>query len=160
MRDPTPVSYMSHRNQAQECSKLFISNWLFVILVSPLSRPPGYSGGYSRSCPESSSGSRSAGCLERNLDCCTDGCSVSNLEGYPERNLADCPENRGERCSPTCSAVCPANRSGRSSLSSLPDSPEDGLHCCSENYPEDSPASSTESTQQSGNGLSPAPRLE
>ena len=128
---------MSPRNQAQECPKLVISNWLFVIVVSPLPRPPGYSASCSPNCPESRSGDCSAGYPERHLENYPDFCPVSYSEGCPERNRTSYPESSVENRSADSSADCPGKRPEDSSGSNLPSNPEDNLLRYSESYPAD-----------------------
>jgi len=111
---------------------LVIGNWLLGIGVSPLPRPLGSLGGCLARCPESGSGSCSAGYPERNLKGYPDCCSVGYSEGYSEGNWTSSLGSCGDCCSSGSSADCPASSSGGSPESSLPESSESSFPSCSE----------------------------
>jgi hypothetical protein len=126
---------MSSWGQAPKCPNFVISNWLFVILASPLPHPLGYWGGSSESCPESSSADCSAGNPVMNPACSPACCLVSYSASSLERNSASCPASCGDRCSAGRSADCPEIRSGsnpeRNSAGNSVSCPESSWEDCS-----------------------------
>jgi hypothetical protein len=124
---------MSSWGQAPKCPNFFISNWLFVILASPLPRPPSSLGGCSASCPQGSSEGCSAGNPVMNPASSPACCLVSYSASSLERNSASCPASCGDRCSAGHSADCrdsrrernPESNRASNSVSCLEDSWED-----------------------------------
>jgi len=80
---------MSPRNQTLICPNFFISNWLFVILLSPLPHPPSYSASYSRGCPEGDSGNCPAGHSAGNLENHLGRYSVNYRASHLDESLSD-----------------------------------------------------------------------
>jgi len=132
---------MSSSGRSLRFPNFVISNWLFVILLSPLSHLPGYSGSYPASNLERNSAGCSAGNPVRNPESHLVCYSVSYSAGYPERNSASCPESSRESnwedSSSDCSENCPAS----SPESNLPSNEAGNPLSYSESYPADSPAS-------------------
>jgi len=124
---------MSSSNPAFENSNLAIGNQLLDISLSPLSRPPGYSGSCPASCPEGSSEDHPASYPEGNSESYLGRYKVSYSAGYPERNSEGGPEGSRDRCSADCSTDCPDNRSEGSPESNLPSNGESSLLSSSEN---------------------------
>jgi hypothetical protein len=126
---------MPLRNQALSCPNLVISNWLFVILLSPLPRSPGCSESCSPSCPEGSSGDYPGSYSESYPE----SYSEDYPEGYPPRYSESYPVSYRESCPEDCSRNCPENCSGSNPGSNPEDNPGsnsgDYLPDCWEGYP-------------------------
>jgi len=121
---------MSSRSQAWKSPNFVISNWLFVILLSPLSHPPGSLGDCPANSPESSSPGllgrlfrdNSASYLESYSGDCGEGYPPCYSESYGGSSRESSPEN--------CSRDSPENRSGSSPENSPADSPENSWENC------------------------------
>jgi hypothetical protein len=133
------VSYMLPQGQASKCSNFAISNWLFIILLSPLPRSPGYSESYSGSYPENNSGDYHGSYSGSYSESYPDSYSEDYREGYPPRYSESYPGSYRENYPEDCSRNCPENCSG-SNPESNPGSnwesnSEDYLPDCWEDYP-------------------------
>jgi hypothetical protein len=111
---------MSPRNEALICSNFLISNWLFVILLSTLSHPPGYLVKYAVNCPERNQAGYSVRCSVRNPENYLDGHPASYRAGYLPENPASSREDCLGSNSADPSADCPDNRPERNPESNLP----------------------------------------
>jgi len=129
---------MLPQSQASKCSNFAISNCLFIILLSPLPRSPGYWVNCPANYPASNRAGHSPRYPVRNPVNYLDRYSVSYSADYPEGNPASCLENCGDRCSPSCSADSPENRSGSNPESNLPSNLVGNSQDYWENYPADS----------------------
>lgn len=124
-------------NQALGCLNFVISNWLFVILLSPLPHSPNY--------PESSWGNHPG---SRRVDCCPGywasnpeshpaGYSVSYWAGYSPENLVSNPED------------CPDSNRASYSAGSSPNRWEDSSEGNPESNVADSPENRPEGSRES-----------
>jgi hypothetical protein len=108
-----PVSYMLPSNQAQKCPNFVITNWLFVILLSPLPHSPGYLANYPANHPEGNPADYSPSNPVRNSESYLGGYPASYGAGYLPENSASYSGNYRDSNSAGCSAYCPDNRRER-----------------------------------------------
>jgi len=121
---------MSSANQTRKSPNFLISNWLFVILLSPLSHPPGSLGDCPANSPESSSPDYSAGYSGDNSASCLESYSGDCREGYPPCYSESYRESSRESSPEDCSRDSPANSSGSSPENGPADSPENSWENC------------------------------
>jgi hypothetical protein len=133
-------------NQTPKCPNFVITNWLLVILLSPLPHSPSYSVRSWVSYPASNRANHSPSYSVRNPVSYLDGYLASYGAGYPPENPASYWENCGEGSSPDCSADGSENRSGSNPESNRESNGAncsesysvDSLPGCLESYPENS----------------------
>jgi len=125
---------MSPRSQALKCPNFVTSNWLFVILLSPLPHSPGYLVKHTVNHLAGNRADYTPSYPVRNPAGCLDDYPASYWAGYLPENLVSYSVDYPDGNSAGYSAHCPGSSPESNPESDWADNPPDYL----ENYPADS----------------------